>query len=126
MQHEELVEALQIPEKADIVINLMNFLLRSNDDRSEMFFYCCKQKGLELEFLGKKRRALIDQYGYKNKEDFVADYLEDKVRALEKLCQEKAEKYILVKFKTNNPDKIYNAYTKNGKYTAMIRLAYLA
>ncbi|MEC4565425.1 hypothetical protein L8C07_05660 [Paenibacillus sp. CMAA1739] len=126
MQHEELVEALQIPKKAEIVINLMSFLLRSNDDRSEMFCYCCKQKGLELEFLGKKRRALIDQYGYKNKEEFVTDYLEDKVRALEKLCQEKVEERILVKFKTNSPDKIYNAYSKNGKYTAMIRLAYLA
>lgn len=125
MQHEELVKALQIPNEAEIIINSMKFLLRTDNERLEMYLACSARPGLEFSYLGEKRRNLIDEYGYNNKEEFVSDCLKDKISALERLCQEKVSDCTLGRFRTNDPEIIFDAYTRSGKYLSLSKLALL-
>ncbi|WP_231887522.1 hypothetical protein [Paenibacillus jamilae] len=77
----------------------------------------------ELSLLAKMRKEDIDSYSYTDKATFVYDYYRDKQAALEKLFQEPMKAIKIRRFKTDNPELIYDAYFKKGKYSSSLTVA---
>ncbi|KAF6630566.1 MULTISPECIES: hypothetical protein [Paenibacillus] len=122
MQQDELIYRLEIPQRATIIITKMSFLLRSDSDRQKMFTFCNDNPGSEYVFLAEKRKQLIDEEGYKDKNEFISDYNDNNIKALEKLCQEKVDGFKLARLKVTDPETLYSLYEKN-KYSNLLHLA---
>jgi hypothetical protein len=122
MQQDELIYRLEIPTNATIIIKKIGFLLRSDSDRQKMFLFCNDNPGSEHIYLSEKRKQLIDEEGYNDKQEFVVDYNDNNIKALERLCQEKVDDFKLARMKTTDPEIIYSIYEKN-KYSNLLHLA---
>ncbi|WP_029517996.1 hypothetical protein [Paenibacillus polymyxa] len=124
MEYHELISKLEIPSTADYIIYGIQFLLRTDDERQDMFVHCCNNPGYENIYLTNKWKYNIDTRGYKNKSEFINDYRLNSREALERLCQEEVMDFKLSKFRTDNPERIYDVYSEQGRYTTLLELAY--
>ncbi|MDR6779325.1 hypothetical protein J2W98_003605 [Paenibacillus peoriae] len=119
---EQLCYFLDISPKATIIIDLMNFMLNSVERLNE--FLERKTPNIsELSLLTLMRKERIDSQGYTDKATFTYDYYRDKQAALEKLFQESIEPFKLNRFKTDDPELIYDAYVSRGKYSTSLEVA---
>ncbi|MEJ3719201.1 hypothetical protein WGM54_14360 [Paenibacillus polymyxa] len=122
MQQDELIYRLDIPKSATIIIKKIEFLLRSDSDRQKMYLFCNGNPGSEYIYLSEKRKQLINEEGYKDKSEFIVDYNDNNIMALERLCQEKVDGFKLARLKVTDPEILYSLYEKN-KYSNLLHLA---
>ncbi|NMP11545.1 hypothetical protein [Paenibacillus polymyxa] len=123
---EKLCFLLEISPKATIIIDLMKFHLKTIDRLNEFVERLLSETTgsvPELSLLAKMRKEDIDSYSYTDKATFVYDYYRDKQSALEKLFQEPMKAVKIRRFKTDNPELIYDAYFKKGKYSSSLTVA---
>lgn len=69
------------------------------------------------------RKERIDSQGDTDKATFTYDYYRDKQAALEKLFQEPMQPFKLKRFKTDDPELIYDTYVSWGKYSTSLEVA---
>lgn len=113
---EQLCCFLDISPKATIIIDSMKFMLNTVERLNE-FLERKTPDVSELSLLTIMRKECIDSQGYKDKATFVYDYYRNKKAALEKLFQEPMEPFKLNRFKTDDPELIYDTYVSRGKYS---------
>ncbi|MEC4565324.1 hypothetical protein L8C07_05155 [Paenibacillus sp. CMAA1739] len=119
---EQLCYFLDISPKATIIINKMKFMLNTVERLNE--FLERKTPNIsELSLLTIMRKERIDSHGYTDKATFTYDYYRDKQAALEKLFQEPMEPFKLNRFKTDDPELIYDTYVSRGKYSTSLEVA---
>ncbi|MEJ3719106.1 hypothetical protein WGM54_13875 [Paenibacillus polymyxa] len=119
---EQLCYFLDISPKATIIIDKMKFMLNTVERLNE--FLERKTPNIsELSLLTLMRKERIDAYSYTDKATFTYDYYRDKQAALEKLFQEPMEPFKLNRFKTDDPELIYDTYVSKGKYTTSLEVA---
>ncbi|MGV6936031.1 hypothetical protein ACWA2B_10995 [Paenibacillus sp. CMM36] len=119
---EQLCNFLDISPKATILIARMKFMLNTVERLNEFLERSSFSKH-PLTLLVKMRKEHIDTYGYTNKSDFTFDYYRDKKSALERLFQEPMEPFKLNRFKTDDPELIYDTYISRGKYSTSLEVA---
>ncbi|MET3209892.1 UNVERIFIED_CONTAM: hypothetical protein ABIC26_002840 [Paenibacillus sp. PvR008] len=113
---EQVCYYLDISPKAISLIDTMKFMLNTVERLNE--FLERKTSDInELSLLVKMRKEHIDAYGYTDKATFAFDYYRDKESALEKLFQEHMPAWKLNRFKTDDPELIYDTYVSRGKYS---------
>ncbi|WP_431088154.1 hypothetical protein [Paenibacillus sp. 8b26] len=122
---EKLCYFLEISPKAEILITSMKFMLTSVERLNE-FLNRSTFARHPLSLLTKMRKEYIDAYGYTEKSDFVYDYYRNKKLAFEKLFQEEASNWKMEKYRTDDPERIYDCYVKQGKYSHMTEVALFA
>ncbi|WP_311078313.1 hypothetical protein [Paenibacillus polymyxa] len=113
---EQLCYFLDISPKATNLITNMKFMLNSVERLNEFLERSSFSKH-PLTHLVNMRKEHIDTYGYTDKSDFVYDYYRDKQAALERLFQEPIQPFKLNRFKTDDPELIYDTYVSRGKYS---------
>lgn len=119
---DQLCYFLDISPKATIIIDSMKFMLNTVERLNE--FLERKTPNIsELSLLTLMRKERIDAYSYTDKATFTYDYYRDKQTALEKLFQEPMEPFKLNRFKTDDPELIYNGYVSRGKYSTSLEVA---
>ncbi|WP_029518084.1 hypothetical protein [Paenibacillus polymyxa] len=119
---EQLCYFLDISPKATNLITSMKFMLNTTERLNEFLERSSFSKH-PLSLLVKMRKEHIDTYSYTNKSDFTYDYYLDKQAALEKLFQEPMEPFKLNRFKTDDPELIYDTYISRGKYSTAGEIA---
>ncbi|QNR65541.1 hypothetical protein IAQ67_16800 [Paenibacillus peoriae] len=119
---EQLCYFLDISPKATNLITSMKFMLNTVERLNELLERSSFSKH-PLTLLVKMRKEHIDTYGYTNKSDFTYDYYLDKQAALERLFQESMEPFKLNRFKTDDPELIYDTYVSRGKYSTSLEVA---
>ena len=122
----KVITELEISPKATIIIDLMKFHLKTIDRLNEFVERLLSETTgsvPELSLLAKMRKEDIDSYSYTDKATFVYDYYRDKQSALEKLFQEPMKAIKVRRFKTNNPELIYDSYFKCGRYSSSLTVA---
>ncbi|WP_226000962.1 hypothetical protein [Paenibacillus sp. BJ-4] len=122
---ERLCYFLDISPKAEILIGSMKFMLTSVERLNE-FLNRSTFANHPLSLLTKMRKEHIDAYGYTNKSDFTYDYYMDKRSALERLFQEPVHDWKMERFNTDDPERIYDTYLEQGKYSHMAQVALFA
>ncbi|WP_348624805.1 hypothetical protein ABFT51_09090 [Paenibacillus peoriae] len=123
---EKLCYFLEISPEATIIIDLMKFHLKTIDRLDEFverLLFETSGSVPELSLLAKMRKEDIDRHSYTDKATFVYDYYRDKQSALEKLFQEPMKAFKIRRFKTDNPELIYDTYFKQGKYSSSLTVA---
>jgi hypothetical protein len=123
---EKLCYFLEISPKATIIIDLMKFHLKTIDRLNEFVERLLSETTgsvPELSLLAKMRKEDIDRHSYTDKATFVYDYYRDKQSALEKLFQEPMKAVKIRRFKTDNPELVYDSYFKQGKYSSSLTVA---
>ncbi|MDP9675157.1 hypothetical protein J2W97_001140 [Paenibacillus jamilae] len=119
---DQLCYFLDISPKATIIIDSMKFMLNTIEQLNE--FLERKTPNIsELSLLTLIRKERIDSQGYTDKTTFTYDYYRDKQAALEKLFQEPMEPFKLNRFKTDDPELIYDTYVSRGKYSTSLEVA---
>ncbi|KAF6565466.1 hypothetical protein G9G63_09930 [Paenibacillus sp. EKM202P] len=119
---EQLCYFLDISPKATIIIDSMKFMLNTVARLNE--FLERKTPDIsELSLLALMRKERIDSQGYTDNATFAYDYYRDKQTALEKLFQEPMESFKLNRFKTDDPELIYDTYVSRGKYSTSLEVA---
>ncbi|MHB0943235.1 hypothetical protein ACYCSU_16430 [Paenibacillus sp. ALE1] len=119
---EQLCHFLDISPKATIIIDKMKFMLNTVERLNE--FLERKTPNIsELSLLTIMRKERIDSQGYTDKATYTYDYYQDKKAAMEKLFQEHMEPFKLNRFKTNDPELIYDTYVSRGKYSTSLEVA---
>ncbi|MDY8023403.1 hypothetical protein [Paenibacillus polymyxa] len=113
---EQLCYFLDISPKATILINGMQFMLNTVERLNE-FLQRSTFANHPHSLLVKMRKEHIDINGYTVKATFVYDYYRDKKAALEKLFQEEMPAWKVNRFKTDDPELIYDNYIERGKYS---------
>ncbi|WP_068505651.1 hypothetical protein [Paenibacillus kribbensis] len=122
---EKLCYFLDISPKAEILIGSMKFMLNSVERLNEFLQRSTFAKH-PLSLLTKMRKEHIDAHGYTVKATFVYDYYMDKRSALERLFQEPAHDWKIERFNTEYPERIYDTYLEQGKYSHMTQVALFA
>ena len=122
---EKLCYFLDIKPTAIILITSMKFMLNTVERLNE-FLQRSAFASHPLSLLTKMRKEHIDTHGYTDKATFVYDYYRNKQSALEKLFQEEAPNWKMDKYRTDDPERIYDAYLKQGKYSHMTEVALFA
>ncbi|KAF6626976.1 hypothetical protein H6F38_23260 [Paenibacillus sp. EKM208P] len=123
---QKVMTELEISSKATIIIDLMKFHLKTIERLNEFVERLLFETSVnvpELSLLARMRKEDIDSYSYTDKATFVYDYYRDKQSALEKLFQEPMKAVKIRRFKTDNPELIYDAYFKQGKYSSSLTVA---
>ncbi|URJ46285.1 hypothetical protein MF628_000803 [Paenibacillus polymyxa] len=114
---QKVMTELEISPKATIIIDLMKFHLKTIERLNEFverLLFETSGSVPELSLLSKMRKEDIDSYSYTDKATFVYEYYRDKQSALEKLFQEPMKAVKIRRFKTDNPELIYDAYFKKA------------
>lgn len=119
---EQLWVEFEIQSTALIIIDLMKFHLRTGE-RMREFASRMQVECSPLSLLRKMRKEDIDAHGYTDKATFVHDYYKDKRSAFERLFQEQVNDWKMDEFSTDDPERIYDVYLQQGKYTPMTRVA---
>ncbi|MGR6760444.1 hypothetical protein ACU1JV_01180 [Paenibacillus sp. T2-29] len=119
---DQLCYFLDISPKATNLITSMKFMLNTVERLNEFLERSSFSKH-PLTLLVKMRKEHIDTYSYTNKSDFTFDYYRDKKSALEKLFQEPIDPFKLNRFKTDDPELIYDIYVSRGKYSTSLEVA---
>ncbi|WP_243208156.1 MULTISPECIES: hypothetical protein [unclassified Paenibacillus] len=122
---EQLYLEFEIKPTAIIIIELMEFYLRTVERMNE-FAIRMPEEQFPLTLLRKMRNEDIDKYGYRNKHSFVHDYYKDKRLALEQLFQEPVHQWTMNTFKTSDPERIFDVYLEQGKYSNIRKVSMLA
>ncbi|MDQ0496919.1 hypothetical protein [Paenibacillus brasilensis] len=122
---EQVCYFLDISPKAEILIGSMKFMLTTVERLNE-FLNRSTFARHPLSLLTKMRKEYIDAYGYTEKTDFVYDYYRDKKAAFEKLFQEPVHDWKMERFNTDDPERIYDTYLEQGKYSHMTQVALFA
>ncbi|RTZ37897.1 hypothetical protein EJ573_01425 [Paenibacillus polymyxa] len=122
---EQLCYFLDISPKATSLISSMKFMLNTVERMNEFLNRSTFAKH-PLYLLVQMRKEHIDTYGYTNKYDFVYDYYHNKKSAFEKLFQEEAPDWKMNKYRTDDPERIYDCYIEQGKYSHMTEVALFA
>ncbi|ADO55598.1 hypothetical protein [Paenibacillus polymyxa] len=123
---QKVMTELEISPKATIIIDLMKFHLKTINRLNEFverLLFETSGSVPELSLLAKMRKEDIDSYSYTDKTTFVYDYYRDKQTALEKLFQEPMKAVKIRRFKTDNPELIYDVYFNCGKYSSSLTVA---
>lgn len=121
---EQVCYFLDISPKAETLITSMKFMLTTVERLNE-FLNRSTFARHPLSLLTKMRKEYIDTYGYTEKTDFVYDYYMDKRSALERLFQEVYD-WKMERFNTDDPERIYDTYLEQGKYSHMTQVALFA
>ncbi|APB76463.1 hypothetical protein PPYC2_16495 [Paenibacillus polymyxa] len=122
---EQVFYFLEISPKAETLITSMKFMLNTVERLNE-FLQRSTFARHPLSLLTKMRKEYIDTYGYTEKTDFVYDYYMDKRSALERLFQEPVHDWKMERFNTDDPERIYDTYLEQGKYSHMTQVALFA
>ncbi|MMZ60395.1 hypothetical protein D1872_224850 [compost metagenome] len=122
---EELLYLLDISSKAETLISAMRHRL-STVERLNEFFERKLEAMHELTLLVEMRKEDIDAYGYKDKATFVRDYYRDKRWAFERMFQEEVLQWKMDRYNTDDPERIYDTYVQQGKYSHMTEVALFA
>ncbi|WDM23800.1 hypothetical protein [Paenibacillus polymyxa] len=122
---EQVCYLLDISPKAISLIDTMKFMLNTVERMNE-FLQRYSFANHPLSLLVQMRKEDIDAHGYTNKSDFVYDYYLNKKSAFEKLFQEEAPDWKMNKYRTDDPERIYETYLEQGKYSHMTQVALFA
>ncbi|MGW8957869.1 hypothetical protein [Paenibacillus sp. NPDC055715] len=119
---EKLCYFLDIKPTAIILIDLMKFHLNTVE-RMNQFADRMLYEDSPLSLLTKMRKEDVDSYSHTDKATFVCDYYRDKKSAFKRLFQEPAHEWKMNKYKTDDPELIYDTYVKLGKYSHMTEVS---
>ncbi|MET3209870.1 UNVERIFIED_CONTAM: hypothetical protein ABIC26_002818 [Paenibacillus sp. PvR008] len=122
---EQLLVEFEIKPTAVILIDLMKFHLNTVERMNE-FANRMPSEIFPLSLLTKMRNEDIDAYGYRDKFSFVHDFYKDKRSAFERLFQEPAHDWKMNKYKTDDPERIYDVYLEQGRYSHMTQVSMFA
>ncbi|WP_235332228.1 hypothetical protein [Paenibacillus terrae] len=122
---EQLFVEFEIKPTAVIIIDDMKFMLKTVERVNE-FANRMLSEDSPLSLIVKMRKEDIDAYGYNVKADFVYDYYRNKKAAFEKLFQEPAHDWKMDRYETDDPERIYDTYFAQGKYSHMTEVALFA
>ncbi|KEO77626.1 hypothetical protein MKN04_16170 [Paenibacillus polymyxa] len=122
---EKLCYFLDISPKAETLIAAMEHRLTTIERMNE-FLERKLPTMHELTLLVQMRKEDIDSHGYRDKATFVHDYYKDKRSAFERLFQEPVYDWKMNKYRTNDPERIYDTYLEQGKYSHMTQVALFA
>ncbi|MGR6760469.1 hypothetical protein [Paenibacillus polymyxa] len=122
---EKLLVLLDISPKAETLIATMKFTLNTVERLNE-FLERKSDVIHELTLLVQIRKEYIDAYGYKDKASFVRDYYRNKQSAFERMFQEEVFQWKMDRYRTDDPERIYDTYVQQGKYAHMTEVALFA
>lgn len=122
---EKLYVEFEISHKALIIIDLMKFHLKSVSRMNEFADRMLNERHA-LSLLTKMWKEDVDSYSYTDKATFVYDYYRDKKAAFERLFQEPAHDWKMNKYKTDDPERIYDVYLEQGRYSHMTQVSMFA
>ncbi|WP_413986516.1 hypothetical protein [Paenibacillus polymyxa] len=122
---EGLLCLLDISPNAETLISTMRHRLTTVERLNE-FLERKLETMHELTLLVEMRKEDIDAYGYKDKITFVRDYYRNKRGAFERMFQEEVLQWKMDRYRTDDPEKIYDTYVQQGKYSHMTEVALFA
>ncbi|MGG1617978.1 hypothetical protein ACIFQM_18740 [Paenibacillus sp. NRS-1782] len=122
---EQLFIEFEIKPTAVIIIEDMKYMLKTVERVNE-FANRLTDERFPLSLIVKMRKEDIDAHGYTDKATFAHDYYRDKKAAFEKLFQEPAHDWKMDRYETDDPERIYDTYLKQGKYSHMTEVALFA
>ncbi|TKH44458.1 hypothetical protein C1I60_12790 [Paenibacillus terrae] len=122
---EQLLIEFEIKPTAVIFIDLMKFHLKTVERMNE-FANRMLNEDSPFSLIVKMWKEDVDAHSYTDKADFVYDYYRDKKAAFERLFQEPAHDWKMDRYETDDPERIYDTYLEQGKYSHMTEVAMFA
>ncbi|WP_311078353.1 hypothetical protein [Paenibacillus polymyxa] len=122
---EGLLCLLDISPKAETLIAEMRHRLTTVERLNE-FLERALETMHQLTLLVEMRKEDIDAYGYKDKGTFIRDYYRNKRWAFERMFQEEVFQWKMDRYRTDDPERIYDTYIQQGKYSHMTEVALFA
>ncbi|MGW8956778.1 hypothetical protein [Paenibacillus sp. NPDC055715] len=122
---EQLLIEFEIKPTAVILIDLMKFHLNTVE-RMNQFANRMLYEDSPFQLIVKMWKEDIDAHSYTDKFTFVHDYYRDKKAAFERLFQEPAHDWKMERFTCDDPERIYDTYVEQGKYSSMTQVALFA
>lgn len=124
---ENVKRALCIDDVTTNQLKIIAFLCATSQEQEELIEEC---RGRDSQYINryliKLRKEKILMYGYVDQFDFSKDFIQSKIAAMERLCQEPLNEYRLAELKSNDPVHIFNIHRQRGRFVRFNELALYA